>query len=202
MFTVQSIWLTDCLQQLRKPQCLDVRTKSDHNHVCDVSLVGLTCKLGSSRTVIAHTLRLFKLSRPKRQRISTNFPLRAKVQGSVAGRRFNLSKTSGGSENKTLQTRKDHVDVCYVGDGNWLVHNFEPNTDCGFFELPNSTLSEREANEHDSDLSDFHDSVVSGFMSFITAATVVLPGHQMAKRTVLSLTKPRNAEVRRQSQSL
>ena len=53
------------------------QTTSDHNHVCDVSLVGLTCKLGSSRTVIAHTLRLFKLSRPRRQRISTNFPLRS-----------------------------------------------------------------------------------------------------------------------------
>ena len=35
-------------------------------YVCDVSLVGLTCKLGSSRTVIAHTLRLFKLSRPEK----------------------------------------------------------------------------------------------------------------------------------------
>ena len=44
------------------------RTTSDHNHVCDISLVGFTCKLGSSRTVIAHTLGLFKLGRPKRQR--------------------------------------------------------------------------------------------------------------------------------------
>ena len=52
-------------------------TTSDHNHVCDVSLVGLTSKLGSSRTVIARTLRLFKLSRPTRQRISTKFPLPA-----------------------------------------------------------------------------------------------------------------------------
>ena len=45
------------------------RTTSDHNHVCDVSLVGLTSRLGSSRTVIAHTLRLFKQSRPKSHRI-------------------------------------------------------------------------------------------------------------------------------------
>ena len=52
------------------------QTTSTHNHVCDLSLVGPTCNLGSSRTVIAHTIRLFKLSRPTRQRISTNIPLR------------------------------------------------------------------------------------------------------------------------------
>ena len=64
MFTVQSLWLSECLQQLREPRCLDVRTTSDHNHVCDISLVSM-CKLGSPRTGIVHTLRLFKLSRPK-----------------------------------------------------------------------------------------------------------------------------------------
>ena len=78
-FTSQSIWLTNSLQQLCKSQCLKCRmaskTTTTHNHVCDVSLVGLTCKLGSSRTVIAHTIRLFKLSRPTRQKIYANIPL-------------------------------------------------------------------------------------------------------------------------------
>ena len=36
--TVQSKWLTNCIQQLRKPRYLDVRTTSDHNYVCDISL--------------------------------------------------------------------------------------------------------------------------------------------------------------------
>ena len=65
IFTVQSIWLTDCLQQLGISISNGSRTTSDHNHVCDISLVGSRANW-VPRTVIAQTLRLFELSRPKK----------------------------------------------------------------------------------------------------------------------------------------
>ena len=75
-FTVQSNWLTNCLQQLCKTRYLVVQTTSDQNHVCDISLLGpranwVLLELESH----THTLTLFKLGRPKEQRVSTIFPL-------------------------------------------------------------------------------------------------------------------------------
>ena len=57
---------------------------------------------------------------------------RAKLQGSVKAQWLKLSSTSGGSGSKTSDTSDTHIDVSNVGAGDWLVHNDEPNTDCGF----------------------------------------------------------------------
>ena len=56
---------------------------------------------------------------------------RAKLQGSVTGHRLHRSNTSGRSE-KILYPSSEHIDVCCVGDGGKLVHNFELDNDCGF----------------------------------------------------------------------
>ena len=47
------------------------RTTSDHNHVCDISLVGFTCKLGSSNCNRTHTQTVQAKPPEKGREIST-----------------------------------------------------------------------------------------------------------------------------------
>ena len=52
-----------------------------------------------------------------------------KLLDSATGPWLNLSRSSGGSGSKTSSS--NHI-MCNVGSEDWLVQNFEPNTDCGF----------------------------------------------------------------------
>ena len=60
---------------------------------------------------------------------------RARLQGSATGPWLNLLRTSGESGSKISITSEQHLDTCNVGARDWLVHNFEPNTDCGSVDL-------------------------------------------------------------------
>ena len=57
---------------------------------------------------------------------------RAKLQSLAKAQWLNVSRPSGGSRNKISDTRKKHFDICNVGCGDCLVHNFEQDIDCGF----------------------------------------------------------------------
>ena len=80
-----SIHLADQLpQQLRKPRYLDVQATSDHNHVYDISLSGPRANW-ALRNGIVHTLRLFKLSAPRKAENFHSSPgVRRTVKSSTA----------------------------------------------------------------------------------------------------------------------
>ena len=112
----------------------------------------VTVRFNDSRDIAFHLL-----VGMKKMISEESWQSRAKLQGSVMGHRWNLSKTSGGSENEPLCMSKGHIDCCYVGDGDWLVRIPEPNIDCASFELPDSASSDPATAETDSDHSDYHE---------------------------------------------
>ena len=91
---------------------------------------------------------------------------------------------------------KEHIDVCYVGD--------DP---LWFFETPDSPSSEPTTNETDSDDFDYQEPCCEGYVSLITAASFPLSQPwfflfiRWRKEAIRLLTKPRNTQARRQSQS-
>ena len=65
---------------------------------------------------------------------------------------LNVSNTSG---RKISNMCEKHIDKSNVGAGNWLVHNFELNNDCGFCQVPDSSEPYASLRETDSDAFDY-----------------------------------------------